>query len=318
MGVDRRHFLLAGSTLAGGGFASAAHAAAGPARSVTDFGVEPNSKADQTQALQKAIDELSGAGQPVMLPAGFYRAGKLALPLVCSIIGVPGHTSLLLDEADTGPPDDIGTFDLFGVTFPSRASKTAFVQLTISRRRVRIANCAFGGAAATALKLGGCSGSVEAVSVSGYSDSGIVAAFSSLTISGCDFRGCGTGVKVSSSESTIVAQNQFDQCATGVAADGVGIVSGNIIKGAKEFGLKLGRADGNGRVVAQGNLLENCRVGIGVTASGDDIFASLNLIDGAKDGAIRAFDGEKLVGRDLARESAEIYLNLTVAGNVAR
>ena len=125
-------------------------------------------------------------------------------------------------------------------------------------------------------------------------------------------------VKASSSGSSIVAQNQFDKCGIAVAADGIALVSGNIVKDAKEFGLKLGRGDGNGRVVAQGNLLENCRVGIGVAASGDDVFASLNLIHGAKNGSIRAFDGEKLVGSDLARESAEVYLNLTVAGNVAR
>ena len=320
MSVDRRHFLLAGGAVAGGGFVSAAHAAAavGPARSVLDFGVDPNSKADQTAALQKAIDELSAVGQPIILPAGTYRAGKLALPLICSIIGVPGHTSLHLDEADTGPRDAAGTFNLFGVDFAPRASKTASAQLTIRGARVRISNCAFQGTGGTAVMLEGCSGNVEAVSVSGYSDSGVALTSSSLTISGCRFRSCGTGVKAASSESCIVSQNQFDQCGTAIGADGVGIVSGNIVRDAKNFGLKLGRADGKGRIVAQGNLLENCGVGIGVTASGDDIFASLNLIHGAKNGAIRAFDGDKLVGRDLARESAEMYLNLTVAGNVAR
>jgi hypothetical protein len=84
------------------------------------------------------------------------------------------------------------------------------------------------------------------------------------------------------------------------------------------MGLKLGSAKSSGGIIAQGNVLQDCRVGIGVTASGDDIFASLNMIKGAKDGAIRAFDGDKLVGPDLARESAESYLNLTVAGNVVR
>ena len=64
MSVDRRHFLLAGSSLAGGSVVNAAYAAAAavPGRSITDFGVDPNSKADQTKALQKAIDELSAAG----------------------------------------------------------------------------------------------------------------------------------------------------------------------------------------------------------------------------------------------------------------
>jgi hypothetical protein len=325
MSVDRRHFLLAGSAVAGGGFASAAYAAkaapaiAGISRNVTEFGVEPNSKADQTAQLQQAINELAGAGQPIMLPAGIYNAAKLTVPAQCSIMGVPGQTALYVNQLATlAGNDQIGLFNLFGVNFHSHYSKKVSVHVLLSGASVRIANCGFYGAGATALSLDAYSGSVEALEISGYSDSGILAPRSALTISGCHFIGCGTAVKASSSSSAIVAQNQFNQCGTGVAADGIALVSGNIVKEAKEFGLKLGRGDSNGRVVAQGNLLENCRVGIGVTASGDDIFASLNLIHGAKDGAIRAFDGDKLVGRDLARESSEMYLNLTVAGNVAR
>jgi hypothetical protein len=321
MSVDRRHFLLAGSAIAGGGLASAAYAApaVGPVRSVTEFGVEPNSKADQTAALQKAINELSGAGQPVILPAGVYNAAKLTFRGNCSIIGVPGQTALYVDQLgmlqDNG---QIGSFNLFGVNFHARDSKAISVHVLLSGAGVRIANCGFHGAGATALSLDACSGSIETLEISGYADHGILAPRSALTIQGCQFSACGTAVKASSSGSSIIAQNQFDKCGTAVAADGIALVSGNIVKDAKDFGLKLGRSDGSGRVVAQGNLLENCRVGIGVTASGDDIFASLNLIHGAKNGSIRAFDGEKLVGPDLARESAEVYLNLTVAGNVAR
>jgi hypothetical protein len=321
MSVDRRHFLLAGSAVAGGGFVSAAYAAAavGPARSVTEFGVVPNSKADQTAQLQQAINELSGAGQPVLLPAGVYNAAKLTVPTQCSIIGVPGQTALYVNQLGRmAGNDQIGLFNLFGVNFHSHDSKIVSVHVSLAGVSVRIANCGFYGAGATALNLDASSGSIEALEISGYSDSGILAPRSALTISGCHFNGCGTAVKASSSSSAIVAQNQFDRCGTAVATDGIALVSGNIVKDAKEFGLKLGRADGNGRVVVQGNLLENCRIGIGVTASGDDIFASLNFIHGAKDGAIRAFDGDKLVGRDLARESSEMYLNLTVAGNVAR
>jgi hypothetical protein len=321
MSVDRRHFLLAGSAIAGGGLASAAYAATAvvPVRSVTEFGVELNSKADQTAALQKAINELSGAGQPVMLPAGVYNAAKLTFRGNCSIIGVPGQTALYVDQLGMLPDNgQIGPFNLFGVNFHARDSKAISVHVLLSGAGVRIANCGFHGAGATALSLDACSGSIETLEISGYADHGILAPRSALTIQGCQFGACGTAVKAPSSGSSIIAQNQFDKCGTAVATDGIALVSGNIVKDAKDFGLKLGRSDGSGRVVAQGNLLENCRVGIGVAASGDDIFASLNLIHSAKNGSIRAFDGEKLVGPDLARESAEVYLNLTVAGNVAR
>ena len=42
------------------------------------------------------------------------------------------------------------------------------------------------------------------------------------------------------------------------------------------------------------------------------------MITGAKDGAIRAMDGPKPIGPDLARASAEAYRNLSVYSNVAR
>ena len=316
MSVDRRHFLLAGSTLAGAGLASTAYAAAaGPARSVLDFGVVPNLEKDQTEALQKAIDELSRASQPIVLPSGEYSARKLILPNWCSVIGVPGQTFLKVDEITTRPGDDLlGLFVLFGLSFQSKSSA---IQLT-AEGPIRIANCGFNGGGKTALRLDGSSGTLEASNFQHYSGEAISAARSELKISGCQFSDCGRGIALSSGRGAIIAQNQFDRCGIGVVADGTGIVSGNIVKDAKDFGLKLGRADGKGRVMAQGNLLENCGVGIGVAASGDDIFASLNLIHGSKNGAVRAFDGEKLLGRDLARESSEMYLNLTVAGNVAR
>ena len=162
--MDRRHFLLVGGTVAGSGLASAAYAAtaAVPARSVTEFGVEPNSKADQTAALQKAINELSGAGQPVMLPAGTYNAAKLAVPRQCSIIGIPGQTALYFDQLGMAPDDDrIGAFNLFGVNFRSRDPKAVSAHVVLSGASVRIANCGFHGAGAMALSLDACSGSIE-------------------------------------------------------------------------------------------------------------------------------------------------------------
>jgi hypothetical protein len=139
-----------------------------------------------------------------------------------------------------------------------------------------------------------------------------------ISISGCDFGHCGTGVAVSNSQGASITQNHFEKCGIGVALTGDGIVNNNVVTGTTDYGLKLGSAEGSGSILAQGNLIRDCRIGIGVAPSGDDIFATLNAIHGAKDGAIRAFDGDNLVGPDLAMESAEAYLNLTLIGNVAR
>ncbi len=101
--------------------AATAEAAAPPqtqGRSVADFGVEPNAERDQSAAMQRAIDELAPAGQPIIIPAGMYRAGKLQLPSSAAVIGVPGLSILL---APKGTPvfecRDTADVSLRGVAF---------------------------------------------------------------------------------------------------------------------------------------------------------------------------------------------------------
>ena len=102
--------------------AATAEAAALPqlasGKSVADFGVEPNAERDQSAALQRAIDELAPAGQPIIIPPGMYRAGKLQLPSSAAVIGVPGLSILL---APKGTPvfecRDAADVSLRGVAF---------------------------------------------------------------------------------------------------------------------------------------------------------------------------------------------------------
>lgn len=318
--MDRRGFLYAGGlTAAAASVAAGLHAAPIPGgRSVLDFGVGPDAERDQTAALQQAIDDLSKAGQAVFLPGGVYRAGRLTLPLACAIMGVPGMTVLRAQELASGAGSgDGGAITLFGLTFEGPA------RLSISNAAVHIASCRLSGPGQTGIRLTACSGAIEAVEVEGYSAAGIAvsganaSAMDGLSISACRFQLCGQGIAITGGRAT-VTQNHFDECGAGIAADGTLIVSGNIVTGAKAFGLKLGRAGGAGRILAQSNVLRDCRIGIGASSSGDEIMASLNFIGGAREGAVRAFDGDKLVGPDLARQSGEAYLNLMIAGNVAR
>jgi len=325
MSIGRRGFLYAGGLLTAGPLFTAAQAAAAATaiQSVTDFGVEPNASGDQTAALQKAMNELARAGQPVVLPAGKYLIGSLKLPPNCTIIGTAGLTTLLGKGGEAMLSGArLGAFHLTGVAFArANTSKNGAAALAITDTAVSIAHCRLEG---LSIKLEGCSGSVEGVEIAGSADDGLLAARAAgLTISRCRVSACeAAGITVSGAaadlEGFTVAQNQIAKCGIGIAADGTGIVNGNIVTGATRFGLRLGRGAGDGYIMAQSNLIRGARIGIGVTASGDNVLASLNLINGAKDGAIRAFDGETLVGPDLARKSAEAYLNLMVAGNVAR
>jgi hypothetical protein len=325
--IDRRGFLYAGGlSAAAASFTPAAYAAPGASvPAVADFGVQPNAVSDQTAALQKALSELARIGQPVVLPAGVYLTGPLTLPKACTIIGTPGLT--VLRAKSSGPllsGNGLGALHVSGLTFEGAAAKGSTAMLSASDAAVTLAHCRFSGAAASAVSLDNCSGIVQSVEIAGTIGIGISAAqAAALTIAACRIAACeSAGIAASGMGEDVagfaVGQNHIGGCGIGIIADGTGVVTGNIVTGAGRFGLKLGRANGQGQVVAQGNILRACRIGIGVASSGDDIMASLNFVAGAKDGAIRAFDGERLVGPDLVRQSAESYLNLMVAGNVAR
>ena len=327
MTIDRRGFLTAGGLAAAGvPLVQPAHAAAaGVTPGLADFGVTPNAAIDQTAGLQKALTDLARAGQPLVLPAGLYITGPLTLPKSCTIIGVPGLTVL---RARSATPTlwgaKLGAFHISGVSLEGLGGKGGAALVSISEAAVSIVDCRFSGAAASAIALENCSGIVQSAEIAGQMTFGISAAKAAgLSVAACRITSCdGAGIAISGTGEDMagftVSQNHLSACAMGIAADGTGIVAGNIVTTSSRFGLKLGSAGGQGQIMAQGNILRGCRIGIGVASSGDDIMASLNFIAGAKDGAIRAFDGERLVGPDLVRQSAESYLNLMVAGNVAR
>jgi hypothetical protein len=299
MTIGRRGFLMAGSAVAGAGLLPAIEAHAAPMagdRSVTEFGVVPNGEADQTKALQKAIGEIAAAGEAVRIPGGSYRTAALELPQACAIIGVP-HQTRLLGEAD-GPifraPDNASLY-LSGLVFAGDAIAATGAEATISFVTVRNAKgSAISFTRARAITLGNC-----------LFEQCAEAAIEIATDAGLPM-------------GAIVTGNQIAGCAIGISLSGSGAVSGNLVTGASAFGLRLGENADSGAISATNNTLRDCATGIGVTAGGETILAALNLITGARDGAIRAFDGNRLVGPDLALESAEAYLNLTVVGNVAR
>src|SRR5680860_1020274 len=104
----------------------------------------------------------------------------------------------------------------------------------------------------------------------------------------------------------------------GVEADSV--VSGNVIEGAPSYGILVGWGDYLRDVSVTDNVIRKAHIGIGVSvspAAGTALITD-NLIDGAKDGAIRAMKGPTPTGPDLARDSAEAYRNVAIYANVAR
>jgi hypothetical protein len=299
MTIGRRGFLMAGSAVAGAGLLPAMQAVAAPmagGRSVTEFGVVPNSGADQTKALQKAIEAIAAAGEAVRIPGGTYRTAALELPQSCAILGVP-HQTRLLGQAD-GPilraPENASLY-LSGLSFEGDAIAASGIEGAVTFVTVRDAK-------GSAIKFGRAR---------------------AISVANCRFERCAkAAIEIATDPAApmgaIVIGNQISGCAIGIGLSGNGNVSGNLVAGASAFGLRFGANADSGTLSATNNTLRDCATGIGVAVGGEIILAALNLITGAREGAIRAFDGDKLIGPDLALESAEAYLNLTVVGNVAR
>ncbi len=83
------------AALFGASAAEAASAGSGlSGKTVIDFGVVPDIWSDQSAMMQKAMDELTAAGQPIVIPAGRYRVAKLRLVSRACVSGVPGLTVL--------------------------------------------------------------------------------------------------------------------------------------------------------------------------------------------------------------------------------
>jgi uncharacterized secreted repeat protein (TIGR03808 family) len=102
MGLDRREFFrLSAVTTAVPAIALATPSAAAPTSTLgidaVQLGVRAGGTAEQTAALQNAIDQTAGARVPLMLGPGEYRSGELKLPSGAQILGVRGATRLVFE-----------------------------------------------------------------------------------------------------------------------------------------------------------------------------------------------------------------------------
>jgi uncharacterized secreted repeat protein (TIGR03808 family) len=108
------------------------------------------------------------------------------------------------------------------------------------------------------------------------------------------------------------------------AASGVGIVveadstvSGNVVEGAPNAGIRLGYGPYLRNVNVTGNLVRDTGIGIGVSlvkGAGSALIAN-NLISGAKIGAIVGLAWEKPSTGDLLAPDAKVDARLTLSGN---
>ncbi len=329
--MDRRDFFGAGGIAAGAFFAGTGVASAampdtpkspvvGMGRPVTDFGVEPNTERDQTAAMQKAIDEIAKAGQPVFIPAGNYQIKDiLRLPDRLNLTGVGRATHLVI-------PGDVPTM------IADKISDSKLSNFWIQGRSHFIEQ-----KQPFAINLQG-SGNIalEGLSVITGLNSGLYVAGATVSVTNCRinsgavFSNCRGVVRDSVFSmaklalgayggSLHIVNNRIDSATVGIRMESDGVVSGNTIEEMFDaIGIRLGGKDKLGHILCTNNMIRGCDVGIGISnATGGYAMVTINMIVGAKQGAIRALNGDKLTGKDLTQSSSESFPYIAVGGNVS-
>jgi uncharacterized secreted repeat protein (TIGR03808 family) len=306
MGIDRRRLFAA---MAGAGAIGAAGDAWSmpvrdiPARAEIDaasLGIRPNAADDQSQALQRAIEQAAAARAVLRLPPGFYRAGALQLPPYAAIAGVAGATRIVMAGgpsmmAATGS-DHVGISNLVldgaGIPLPERRGLLHVAQ----GRAIRIADCEIVNSGRNGIALESVEGEVTANTISG----GDAAIFSidarGLRIAGNTVRGTGNGGilvwrSASGDDGTLVVDNRIEGIMNKAGGSGQWgnainvfrannvIVRGNRIRNAA-FSAVRGNAASNLQIVG------NTCTGIGEVAlyaefGFEGALIANNIVDGA-------------------------------------
>ena len=97
-------------------------------------------------------------------------------------------------------------------------------------------------------------------------------------------------------------QEPEDKRGHGITVEADASVTGNTIENAPTAGMMIGWQRWMRDVVATGNLIRACRIGIMVSPEGGACLLASNMISGATEGAIRAMDySGNPTGPDLAR-----------------
>jgi uncharacterized secreted repeat protein (TIGR03808 family) len=177
MGIDRRRMFAALTGLGALGASSEARAApvrdAAP-RSELDavsLGLRPNAPDDQSQILQRAIEQAAAARATLHLPPGFYRAGALQLPPYAAIKGVAGATRIVM----AGGPSMMSAtgsdyvavtgvvLDGAGIPLPERRGLLHVAQ----GRAIRVADCEIVNSGRNGVSLESVEGEVTDNTISG-------------------------------------------------------------------------------------------------------------------------------------------------------
>ena len=266
------------------------------------FGVVPNSEADQTDALQAAIDAASAEGKALQLDAGAYQVRQLALRSDLVIEGVAGVSVLVaLSDRPVLSGEGVRNVTLrgIGIDGAGRSSASNGLVTLHEATNLSIDACRFINGRSNGVHLSACSGRIANCEASGFGETALFAMDSTgLVITGNRITDCANGgIRVSRSESgydgTIVSENIVSSIRSGSGngqngnaisvfrAGGV-IVANNT---ASDVDFSAIRLNSTTNCIVTGNAARECReVAIFSERAFSGSIIADNVIDGAAAG----------------------------------
>jgi len=222
----------------------------------SQFGVRPDNYDDQSQLLQKVLEQASSENKPVFLPPGRYVVSNLNLPPRTRIMGLLGTSRLIYGGGGamlSGNGCELIEIDGLTLDGANRNMGEEFGGLLHARAcpRVVVENCNFVGSQRAAISLDTCGGRIGQSRISGAA--GVAGLFSvnatGLSIQGNEVSDCANGGILvhrwaEGDDNTIVIGNRVKN----IAAKGGGT-------GQRGNGINLFRANG---VIVSNNHISDC------------------------------------------------------------
>lgn len=156
MTLNRRQFIVSGVTGAALGSVVNAAPVLALGADAAQFGVRPGTNADQTAALQRAIDQTAVTRTPLALAPGVYRAAGLKLPSGAHLAGARGARLVATGGQPLFTANQAETLTLSGLMLDGGGMALprgrGLVHI-VAARGVSISGCEIARAGGTALQL---------------------------------------------------------------------------------------------------------------------------------------------------------------------
>ena len=260
MDLNRRNLIGASSAgLAGALVMTSEAARAAPltstlGRDATQHGVRPGSPEDQTQVLQRAIDDAARVHVPLALPPGVYRTGMLRLQAGTQLVGVRGATRLVFNGgASMLSGEGAGVIGLTSIALDGRGiplpTRRGLVHC-VGARDIRITDCEITDSGGNGIWLENASGTISRTILSKSASTAIVSfdaqglLITHNTIFGTNENGIEILRRTIGDDGTQVLDNRIEDIKAGPPGSGQ---YGNAINAFRA-----------GNVIVRGNRIRNC------------------------------------------------------------